>query len=268
MMNSSQSSDELQWPSSASRITSLRSKKYAQSDPPSSRKPRTRVKKETVKSSVKRSRGPHRNRRQELLERLGMTSEQIDQSPQIAPLLRQCGILPQRVIEVLRSDLVVDSVKVVQLWDQLTPANRSLLGMEGLALGCGITPRRLWEVYCGASLMQSRESVGAMIADALPAIMRVTIKDAKRVKGFASRETIYKAVRVLPTPKGTVINLPGSKPIGELESPSEGDGDDDGMLEPADDFLMRTARAMGTKALPAPVPTIQAEVEDDGDEEE
>lgn len=179
--------------------------------------------------------------------------------------MRQCGILPQGVIEVLRADLDADSCKVVQLWESLTPASRSLLGMEGLALGCGITPRRLWELYNGASLMQSRESIGAMIADALPRIMRVTIKDAQKAKGYASREHIYKAARILPTAKGTVINLPGANQLpAETEDVDDGDA---GALEPADDFLMKASRAMQKKALPAPVEVLP-EIPEQEDEEE
>ena len=99
-------------------------------------------------------------------------------------------------------------------WDALSAAERSLLGvevLEVLAISSGLPPRRLWEAYGTAAMLQSREATRAIIADALPGIMRVTAKDAKRSKGFASREHIYKAARVLPIPQGstTVINMPG-----------------------------------------------------------
>jgi hypothetical protein len=198
-----------------------------------------------------------------LLDQLGLTSEQIAACPQIEPLLKQCGISSARVIEVLRADTQTESIKVVQLWDSMTPANRNFLGMEGFALGTGISPRRLWELYCGAGLIQTKEVVGAMIADALPQIMRVTIKDAKKVKGLKSREHILKASRILPTAKGTVINLPGAN--NQLTAGDEDDADDgEGDLEPADDFLMRASRAMGVKALPASVVEAESEDEDDG----
>ena len=113
--------------------------------------------------------------------------------------------------------------------------------------------------------MQSRESIGAMIANALPEIMRVTIKDAKKVKGFASREHIFKAARVLPTPKGSVINI-------GVPQQQEDDGGDDiddapgGLLEGADDFLMKASRAMA-KSLPAPKMEVMPP-EDDGEDED
>lgn len=226
--------------------------------------PRTAAKSGKSKNSAKRS--APRDRRSELLKRLGLTSLQVDLCPKIAPLLRQCGISAQRVMEVLSADTEPDSAKVCQLWDGLRPVDRGVLGMEGLALAAGLSPRRLWELYNGANLMQSRESIGAMIANSLPTIMARTIKEAKTVKGHAAREHIYKASRILPTPKGTIINLPGSGSQKELE---DGDDEDDsaGDLEGADDFLLRASKAMGAKALPAPTAEV-LEPDDDEDEEE
>ena len=201
-----------------------------------------------------------------MLNRLGLTREQLAITPKITPILAQCGIQPKRLIDVLRGDYDKDSQKIVQLFDSLTPENRTIIGLEGLALACGLSPRRLWELYNGANLMQSRESIGAMIADALPSIMQVTIKDAKRAKGFASREHIYKAARVLPTPKGTIINLPGSQAQGQLEADT--DEPEEGDLEPADGFIMRAAKAMNPKALPAPPPVVEAESEEEDEEAE
>jgi hypothetical protein len=210
-----------------------------------------------------------RDRRSKLLQRLGVNPEELRAQPKIYPLLKQCGILAARVIEVLRADHQVEaSQAVVAKWDDLSQANRSLLEpeiLEVLAMASGLTPRRLWELYSGANLEQSRESVGNIIADALPAIMRVTAKDAKKVKGFASREHIFKSARVLPTPKGSVIN------IGVPQQHEVGDGDDEdfegGMLQSADDFILRASRAMnGGRVLSAPAiepEIIDAEVDED-----
>ena len=162
-------------------------------------------------------------------------------------------------------------MKFVQLWESLKPPNRSLIGLEALALACGMTPRRLWELYCGATMIQSREFLGVQIAEALPHIMRVTIRDAKKVKGYASREHIYKAARVLPTPKGTVINLPGSPAQAQITdggTVESGNSEDGGMvLGSADDFMVRASKAMNTKALTAPPLVVVAE-QDEEDEDE
>lgn len=233
-----------------------------------SRRQPTAEKRGNGKSSGKGSRGPHRNRRDEILRRLGVTAASLASSPQIGPLLRQNGILPARLVEILSCDTTTEAAAFVKVWEELTPAGRSLAGVEAISIAAGMTPRRLWEVFCGAALVQGKESVGVAIALALPDVMRVTVKEAKKAKGHFAREHLFKAARVLPTPKGstTVINV--GEPAKELE-----DGDDDGpegkgMLEPSDDFLMKAARAMNPKALPAPAPTIEAETEDDEDEDE
>jgi hypothetical protein len=96
----------------------------------------------------------NRNRRDELLRRLKVDVKFLESQPQISPLLKQSGILPARVIEVLRGDENGESQNLVALWDALTPANQKILGLEALSVAAGLTPRRLWELYNGASLMQ------------------------------------------------------------------------------------------------------------------
>lgn len=264
MPKSSRSSNEVLWPLKGSRNTSRRSSKQGSAARRSSAPPSTRAKRKTGRNSGRPSGAKSRNRRDELLRRLKVDAKELEAQPQIAPLLKQCGILPARVIEVLRADQDEASRAVVKLWDELTPANRNILGLEALAMATGITPRRLWEVYSGANMMQSREVVGNMILDSLPSIIAVTIKEARKAKGTFSREHILKAARVLPTPKGSVINI-GTPRQDELP---DGDGDDGpgGMLEGADDFLMRASRAMGAKALPAPAQPEILAPEDDEEE--
>lgn len=262
------SSNVSSWPSNGSQTTSPRSKGKGKSSQRRSRPQRTREKSATGSKSGRPSGAKNRNRRDELLRRLDVDVAALNAQPQIAPLLKQCGILPARVIEVLRADADDLSLAAVKLWDSLTPANRNLLGLEALAMASGMNPRRLWELYCGATMSQSRDSLGVMIADALPDIMRVTIKDAKKAKGFVSREHIFKAARVLPTPKGSVINIGvPNQGQGELEDGDEPEGK---ALEPADDFMMKASRAMGVKSLPEPKQTeiIDAEVVDEEEGEE
>ena len=197
-----------------------------------------------------------------LLARLGLTCEQVDKAVQVTSLFRRVGVNPERLIEVLQADSDPESVRLVGIWSGLTPAQRNILKLEGLALAAGMTPRRLWELYCGANMMQSREAVGAIICEALPSVMKKTVKLAQGGK-YQAMEHIYKAARVLPTPKGSVINI-GVPQQGELEAGDEPEGRS---LEGCDDFLMRASRAMEAKQLPAPI--IEAEdEEDEGDGDE
>ena len=187
-----------------------------------------------------RSRGKHRNRRSEILRRLDVDEEQLAQQPQIAPLLRMNGIRPERLVEVLRCDSNPESMTFVHAYDALTPAARHLAGLEAVAVSVGLLPRRLWELFAGAALVQSKESVAVMIAMSLPEVMAVTIQGAKKAKGLADREHLFKSARVLPTPKGSIVNVwPGQK-----ESEESTEDETKGDLEPADGQVLAFAKAM------------------------
>ena len=249
------------WPSSPSSvwpITSRRSKPRGKSSQPRSRQQGTSARTSTKRSST----GSGKNRRNELLRKLGIDRQSIDDQAQITPILKQCGILPARVIEVLRVDQDDLSREVTRIWDSWTPGARRILGLEALAVAAGTTPRRLWELYAGATMTQSRESVGVMIADALPSIMRVVIRKAKTTEGYTAQEQILKSARVLPVPKGstTNINVGGPK---ELE---EGDDNEPegGIMANSDDFLMQASRAMSPHALPAPQILPPEDEDEDG----
>lgn len=271
-MPNSNSSPESQSLSNAWPNTSRPSRKSGHASRPRSRQPRTAAKKGSGRNSGRPFGAKNRSRRDLILKRFDLTSEQVASQPQITPLLKQCGISPARVVEVLRADVDLDSCSFVRLWDSQTHADRTLLGLEALALAAGLTPRRLWELYNGASLMQSRESIGAMLAEALPKVMAVAIKAAKEVRpilnnvgsvvGYTggdqkAQEMLFKAARILPSPKGSVINI--GLPQGQ--SDDREDDPESGELEPADGFLLKASRAMQQKSLPAPI--IEAEVEED-----
>ena len=190
------------------------------------------------------------------MRRLDVSPDELADQPQIAPLLRQNHIMPERLVEVLRCDDAPESLAFVKMWDSLTPASRSLAGLEVIALAADITPRRLWELFQGAALMQSRASISAMIALELPEIIRVTIKGAKKVKGQYDREHVYKFSRMFPTPKGstTTINMGGGEQK-QLESGDDGEGDIGNM----DDLLKRLQGTIVPKQLPENIQDSESE---------
>jgi hypothetical protein len=169
-------------------------------------------------------------------------------------MLKSNGIRVEQFLDVLRCDPTPASITFVQKWDELTPNQRVLAGLEAVGVSIGILPHQLWGMFQAASLWQANQSAAVLVALALPDVIKVTIKGAKKAKGFGDREHLLKAARVLPTPKGSVtnINLPGkSEEAEELEDETAGD------LEPPDEFLMNAAKAMGPqKALP-PAPAVE-----------
>lgn len=258
----SPSSNAPYWPSKPSGTTSRQRSGKNTSQQSSGRQ---RTAKRIAKGGLSESSGKkHRTRRDEVLRRLDVDPVVLRDQPQIMPLLRQNAVRPEKLAEVLRCDVDPDSLKFVQLWDKLSPASRTLAGVEAIAMSAGMTPRRLWELFCGASLVQSRESVGLMIALSQPDIVRVTIEGAKKVKGIADREHLYKASGFLPTPKGSVTTVNVGQPQPEEKQLGEGGR---GELESADEFLLSASRVMSPKPLPAPAPEI-VDAEDEEEESE
>jgi len=259
---SAQSSPESPSPLSAWPTTSPQPKKSGSQ--PSSALPRTPKKREKDSSLKANSRGRHgkyRNRRDELLRRLDVDMEQLDMQPQIAPLLRMNGIRPERLVEVLRCDSNPESMTFVKAWDKLTPAARYLAGLEAVAVSAGLLPRRLWELFAGAALVQSKESVAVMIAMSLPEVMAVTIRGAKKAKGLADREHLFKSARVLPTPKGSTTNINFG---GKESEESTGQEYDTSNLEDMSDTLKNLQSDISpAKQLPSPnPPVVDAEFEE------
>ena len=247
-MKNSISYDESVQPANGSK-KSLPTDQKTQSSQPSSEQPPTATRKK-ISSNSKSSSGrrTQKSRRDVLLLRLGVTEDVLAASPKITPILRQNGIKIESLVQTLRCDSDPQSLGFVRLWDSLSPASRSIAGIEVVAVAAGFSPRRLWELYQGARLVQSRESVGMLIADALPDVFKVTIKNAKKDKGTWDREHLYKISGSLPTPKGstTTINL-GQPQSAELK---EGEEESGKYLERADDFYLRASKAMNPKQRP------------------
>lgn len=70
------------------------------------------------------------------------------------PQWQRATFSAEEVIAVLRADDSPESRTAVASLDSLTPAELNILGLEGLAMVVGLTPRRLWGLFSGASLMQ------------------------------------------------------------------------------------------------------------------
>src|SRR5208337_131948 len=128
---------ELQWPSNPLRNraenspNTSRRRASGKDGPQSSASRRTTKTNGRGEDSAKNlGKKRHRCRKDEILRHLGVDPEELAQSPQIAPLLRQNSVHPDRLVQVLRCDTDAESMKFVRLWDSLTPASRSIAGVE------------------------------------------------------------------------------------------------------------------------------------------
>src|ERR1700760_3889366 len=101
MPQPSKSSSESPSPLNAWPTTSRPSKNRAKSDQRSSRRPSTTAKSAQGKRGGRQPRQKNRNRRDHLLRKLQIDLEVLAVQPEITSLLKECGIQPSRVIEVL-----------------------------------------------------------------------------------------------------------------------------------------------------------------------
>jgi hypothetical protein len=232
-------------PPSKPSAKSLRQKKPNQDSQLCSAQRHTRSRKKTTENLNVSSLG---RRKDELLRQLGINPALYIASPKITPQVRAAGVRMEELFDVLRCDSDPDSLKASQMFDRLTPRQRSLAGFEGIALACGLMPRRLWELYSGALLNQRGEISAVKVAMGIPRAIDRTIQNATTVRGIADRDHLYKMGRMFPTPKGSTTTINLGKPQDAL--PASEETEDLGDLEPADDFLLKTARAM-QKHLPA-----------------
>ena len=215
----------------------------------------------------KNSKSGYVKKRDRVLVKLGIVADDVDSVPAITPVLRHNAISEKRLVDTLRCDNDPESLTFVRFWDSVDEEDRDTIGIEAMAVGAGVTPRRLWELYQGALLVQSRESVGLMIADALPKVFKVTIKNAQKMRGLADREHLYKISKALPIPKGSTTIINPLPPQAALPAPKDDDEESTaGDLESADDFLMRASKAMYKKLPAAPVAEVEPEIEVPGAE--
>jgi hypothetical protein len=71
-----------------------------------------------------------------------------------SPQWQRATLSAEEIISVLRADDSPESRTAVASLDSLIPAELNILGLEGLAKAAGLTPQRLWGLFCSASLMQ------------------------------------------------------------------------------------------------------------------
>lgn len=207
-----------------------------------------------------------RQRSLQARKRLGVKKEDVDGCLKITSRLREVGLTFERVVDILDGDDSSDGRTFLDKVRTISKSDCRYLTIEEICLSSGLTTRRLWEVISGARLEQSQDAVKLMVADAQPRVMSQAIKAATEsvpimdgegnVSGWThgdmkATELIWKATGILPTPKGTTINLQQNNATGPL--PIDDDGDDDGILLPdMDDVVKDLQITVKVKQLEAP----------------
>ena len=125
----------------------------------------------------------------------------------------------QHCIEALRVHDDEDARAFIEIWDRCTATDRKHLSVEEIAHACGIGSLRLAEITNTALFLYGNMQTQMMLAAGLPAVVAQSLKQAKTRKGYADREWMLKAGKILPIPKGaqTAIQINAGEATVERE---------------------------------------------------
>lgn len=208
-----------------------------------------------------------RNRAEEARKRLGADPDALAKCRKITPLLKECGLDRQRVVEILEQDDEDDSVAFCAKYRSVAESDHSYVSIEEITIAAGLTTRRLWELIQGARLEQSQDAMKMLVADNRAAIMR-SVVDAAKAGDQKATEMLWKADGTLPKSNGISFIMSQNNSMPELTSAAATVVEDEALpLADMDTMLKEMQRVTATPQLEAPrpvvsVPIIEAEYEE------
>jgi hypothetical protein len=169
-------------------------------------KPKTRFQTTTRRgASTLRDIRPKAIERLQALWRLEADDDETwepETEPIVTPMLKSVDGGIEHCVQALRAHDDEDAVAFVEMWDQCTKTDRTTLTVEEIAHAAGVGSLRLAEVVQTALFLYGNMQTQMMLAAGLPAVVATSLKQAKTKKGYADREWMLKAGKILPIPKG------------------------------------------------------------------
>jgi hypothetical protein len=208
-----------------------------------------------------------RNRKEQALNRLGLTAEMVTGLPKIVPLIQESIGTIEKALEILRGDDSPDAIQFLAKYDAIPESDRKHLTFEERVVGAGLSPRRFMEILTGASLQRSSVATRLIVAISQPEVIRATVKSATEgrpildendeIIGYGpgdvkAQEMFHKITTLMPTPKGNVQNFNFAQPRDQDALPAPREGDKPQPLQSMDDFLLSLHDVVRPKSLPEP----------------
>lgn len=145
--------------------------------------------------------------------------------PIITPMLKSVDGGVEHCVQALRAHDDEDARAFLEMWDRCTQTDRKHLSVEEIAHAAGVGSLRLAEVTQTALFLYGNMQTQMMLSAGLPAVVATSLKNAKKMKGYADREWMLKAGKILPIPKGAQtaiqINAGEARETKELEGGHE-----------------------------------------------
>ena len=145
----------------------------------------------------------------EAYERLGVKETDVSQQPIITHILNELPGKTKKAIEFLRGSGEVESRKWLAVYDSMPVSLRGLVPFEAYCLAANLTTKRVLELVTGACFEQSA-NVSSLIAKAEhPAVVKATVRAAKKPGGDSDRKMLHLHEGFVPVPKTSVVNVQG-----------------------------------------------------------
>ncbi len=137
--------------------------------------------------------------------------------PVITPMLQAVEGGVEHCITALRAHEDEDAQAFVEMWDECTKTDRMHLKLEEIAHAAGVGSLRLAEVVNTALFLYGNMQVQMMLAAGMPSVVARSMRQAKTAKGYADREWMLKAGKILPIPKGAQTAIQINAPVAETK---------------------------------------------------
>ena len=142
--------------------------------------------------------------------------------PIITPMLQAVEGGIDHCITALRAHFDEDAHAFLEMYDKCSKTDRAHLRLEDIAHASGVGSLRLQEVIQTALFLYGDKQVQMMLAAGMSLVVARSLKQAKTAKGFADREWMLKAGKILPIPKGAQIAIQNNTAIVEKDTPESG----------------------------------------------
>jgi hypothetical protein len=172
-----------------------------------------------------------RGRSAPALRRLHVSREELEQAPQITPLLKMANGGLKQVFSAMRLSQEEVIRTFLRRYDAIPAGDRSHLSVEAVALAAGVDMSTLMGAIMFALERQAVSTVKMIAMTAHPKITLARVKYAQRASGERDRTAMDTAMGFLPSPKGpTFIGkavFGSGKSVMEAQGAGGGDEDDD-----------------------------------------
>ena len=196
-------------------------------------------------------------RTDEALLRLGITSQQLAEAPQITPLLKQADGGLKQVMDAMRLAPDETISAYLRKHDSIPIGDRERLSVEAIALAAGLDITRLLASILIALQSQAVSTTKMIAMTAHPKITAARVRYGVLPLGERDRTALDTAMGFLPNPKGPTFIGKAIFGSGKNVIESQRSGDDDteeGELIGSDDVdldrLFPPANAMQDRLTP------------------